>query len=144
MPNMTRAIGDVTWDSEGQSRYLVSGHGFTWPEGWHRLPPWDTTDHLLEDQVQDALSYAHVVGNTRKLDWFMDTIYALLGVHKPTNMPEELNVTPETQWEMSDDFRKTLSRATQVDRVVYNAWFGGNTRPRPYKELCRANPYTAS
>ena len=60
--------------AEEQSRYLVAGHSKQWPEAWHQIPKPGFIEEELVKKVQHALSYVHVVGNTKRLDAVVDKV----------------------------------------------------------------------
>ena len=63
--------------AEEQSRYLVAGHSKQWPEAWHQIPKPGFIEEDLVKKVQHALSYVHVVGNTKRLDAVVDKVYTM-------------------------------------------------------------------
>jgi len=90
-------------------------------------------------KVHHALSYVHIVGNTKRLDSVVDKVYKMLGTdekapvnEKDLNVTPEYNVTPDylkvlSGRSLSDELRHALLRATQTDRRVYRSYFGNVT-----------------
>merc|ERR1712085_232783 len=87
----------------------------------------------LVKKVQHALSYVHIVGNTKRLDSVVDKVYKMLGTDEKAPVNEkDLNVTPDynkvlSGRSLSDELRHALLRATQTDRRVYRSYFGNVT-----------------
>jgi len=146
MPEDQKALNMLRFFAEEQSRYLVAGHSKQWPEAWHQIPKSGFVEEELVKKVQHALSYVHVVGNTKRLDSVVDKVYKMLGTDekalvnaKDLNVtPKDLNVTPEynvtpdylkvlSGRSLSDELRHALLRATQTDRRVYRSYFGNVT-----------------
>ena len=144
MPNKTRTDSLLEQGADEQTRYLLKGHVKQWTNPkWHTLPSPKTIDEEVVSRAQNALSYAYLVGNSRRLDDFMGQLYALLGVDKPADEPESSNLTPDDE-AIPKELKGILWRATQSDRSLFFSWMGGAKRPRPFKDLCKANSQRAS
>jgi len=139
MPEDQKAINMLRYFAEEQSRYLVSGHFKQWPDAWYKIPPPGFVDKVLAKKVQEALSYVHIVGNTKRLDVFADKVASMLGGEDtPLDALPDLNVTPDynvtpeklkvlSGQDLSDTLKNALLRATQTDRNIYRSWFGNST-----------------
>jgi hypothetical protein len=139
MPEDQKALNMLRFFAEEQSRYLVAGHSKQWPEAWHQIPKSGFVEEELVKKVQHALSYVHIVGNTKRLDSVVDKVYKMLGTdekapvnEKDLNVTPEYNVTPDylkvlSGRSLSDELRHALLRATQTDRRVYRSYFGNVT-----------------
>ena len=142
MPSQKKAISLLKQSSDEQARYLLKGHVKQWTNPkWHELPSPQSVDAEVVSRAQNVLSYAYLVGNARRLDEVMGQVYTLLGVDKPTSGPNASNVTPDYDddgW-VPKELKVALWRATQTDRTLFYSWMGGPSRPRKFKELCRAN-----
>ena len=144
MPNKTRTESLLEQGADEQTRYLLKGHEKQWTNPkWHTLPSPKTIDEEVVSRAQNALSYAYLVGNSRRLDDFMGQVYALLGVDKPADEAESSNLTPDDE-AIPKELKGILWRATQSDRSLFFSWMGGAKRPRPFKDLCKANNLRAS
>lgn len=138
----TEVERDLVSRAELQTRYLLAGHPDQWPAAWHALSPAAAAAELAQ-QAQRALSFVRIVGDTARLDAFLEATYALLGVAPSGHADSEDNVTP-AQWlspaGFAREFSATLRDVTRADRAVFTAWFGGNgtdaARPLPFRELC--------
>jgi len=138
MPNKTRADSLLAQGADEQTRYLLKGHVKQWTNPtWHTLPSPKSIDEEVVSRAQNALSYAYLVGNSRRLDEFMGQVYTLLGVDKPADEPKALNITPDDA-EVPKELKGDLWRATQSDRSLFSSWMGVAKRPRPFKDLCKA------
>lgn len=144
MPDDQKALNMMRYFAEEQSRYLVAGHFKQWPEAYtYQIPPTGFIDEVLVKKVQKALSYVHIVGNTRRLDLVVDKVYSMFGTNIQKAEPEaeeaaDLNVTPDYNKtpdylsvlagrDLSVEVRHALLKATQTDRKVYRSYFGNST-----------------
>ena len=139
MPNETKTLSLLERGADEQTRYLLKGHTKQWTNPkWRELPSPKSVDAEVVSRAQNVLSYAYLVGNSRRLDEFMGQVYTLLGVDKPADAPNASNVTPDDA-DIPKELKGALWRATQSDRSLFFSWLGGQKRPRQFKELCRAN-----
>ena len=148
IPEKEAALRFIGENSELQSRYLLEGHPRQWRDAlWRKLPSPHTVDDDLVEGAQEALAHAYLVGHSAELNSFVYAIYRLLGLrHRKAAIllrhhDDDSNVTPQyNRSALSTDIRTAVHVATQSDRQVYESWFSGGERPKPFTEMCRHGP----